>query len=67
MQAPGLRLAAMRPDVLIASSGLPGSPPNDPADRIIVTTAREHLFRLVTRDRLLLNYAAQGYCRALAC
>jgi PIN domain nuclease of toxin-antitoxin system len=67
MEAPGVHLAAMRPDVLIASSSLPGSPPNDPADRIIVTTAREHGYCIVTRDRLLLSYAERGYCRALAC
>ena len=67
IQAPGLRLADMRPDVLIGSSSLPGQPPKDPADRIIVTTAREHNYRIVTRDRLVLAYAEQGYCQALAC
>ena len=67
LEAPGLRLAAMAPDLLIASSSLPGTPPNDPADRIILTTAREHLYRVVTRDRLILGYAEQGHCRALAC
>ncbi len=67
MHAPGLRLAALCPNVLMASSSLPGHPPKDPADRIIVSTAREHSFRIVTRDRLVLAYAEQGYCHALAC
>ncbi len=65
--APGLRLAALEADVLIASSSLPGYMPKDPADRIIVATAREHGYCVVTRDRLLLDYAQRGYCRALAC
>lgn len=67
LEAPGLALAAMDHDVLIASSALPGTPPDEIADRIIVTTARENGYRLVTRDRSLLTYAEQGYCRALEC
>ena len=57
----------MNHDVLIASSTLPGTPPDDIADRIIVTTARENGYRLVTRDPSLLTYAEQGYCRGLEC
>lgn len=63
----GLRLAEMPPDVLVASSFLPGDPPRDPADRIIAATAREYGFRLVTRDQLLLAYAEQGHIQALPC
>jgi PIN domain nuclease of toxin-antitoxin system len=67
MQAPGLQLSDMSPGVLIASSFLPGTPPADPADRILAATAREHEYRLVTRDRPLLRYAEQGHIQALAC
>jgi PIN domain nuclease of toxin-antitoxin system len=67
MLAPGLRLAGMPPELLIASSFLPGSPPRDPADRIVAATAREYGYRLVTRDRPLLDYASQGHIQALAC
>jgi PIN domain nuclease of toxin-antitoxin system len=67
MQAPGVQLARMLPSVLIAASFLPGQSPNDPADRILAATAREHGFQLVTRDRRLLDYAKQGYIQALAC
>src|SRR6185312_2062216 len=35
LEVPGVRLADMSPDLLIASSFLPGDPPRDPADRII--------------------------------
>jgi PIN domain nuclease of toxin-antitoxin system len=67
MDAPGLRLAHLSPNVLIASSFLPGDLHNDPADRILAATAREYGFRLITRDRPLLTYAEQGHIQALAC
>lgn len=65
--APGVRLAEMSPDVLIASSFLPGTPPRDPADRILAATAREFGYRLMTRDRPLLTYGRQGHLQALVC
>jgi PIN domain nuclease of toxin-antitoxin system len=64
---PGVRLADMSPDVLIASSYLPGKPPNDPTDRIIATTARELGATLITRDRKLLDYGAQGHVSVVEC
>jgi PIN domain nuclease of toxin-antitoxin system len=57
----------MSTDILIASSFLPGAPPNDPADRIIAATAREHGYALVTRDRALLDYAEQGHIQSIVC
>jgi PIN domain nuclease of toxin-antitoxin system len=67
LQAPGLQLAKMPPDLLMSSSFLPGTPPRDPADRIIAATAREYDYRLITRDRPLLEYARQGHIQAFAC
>ena len=64
---PGMVLATMSPDVLIASSFLPGRPPKDPADRIITATARDLGLTLVTRDRQLLEYAEQGHVDAIDC
>jgi PIN domain nuclease of toxin-antitoxin system len=63
----GMALANVTPKILIASSYLPGTPPTDPADRILAATAREYGYRLVTRDRPLLEYADQGHLQALAC
>ncbi len=63
----GIQLADLSPDILIASSNLPGNPPRDPADRIIIATARELGLTVVTRDRLILDYADAGHVRALAC
>lgn len=64
---PGVKLAQLTPDILIESSFLPGDPPRDPADRIIIATARDIGATLVTRDRLLLKYSANGQVNALAC
>src|SRR5712671_6517376 len=64
---PGVKLADLSPDILIASSFLPGEPPRDPADRILLATAREFGARLVTRDRLLLKYGEDGQVSTVAC
>jgi len=66
-EVPGVRLADMSPDLLIASSFLPGDPPRDPADRIIVATARDCGATLITRDHALLAYGEQGHIRVEAC
>jgi PIN domain nuclease of toxin-antitoxin system len=67
LDLPGVRLADMSPDTLIAASFLPGKPPNDPADRIIAATARELGATLITRDRALLDYGEQGHVRVVEC
>ena len=66
-QVPGVLLADMPPDLLIASSYLPGKPPRDPTDRIIAATARELGATLMTRDRALLAYGEQGHVAVLEC
>jgi PIN domain nuclease of toxin-antitoxin system len=67
LDVPGIRLAELSPDILIASSFLPGEPPRDPADRILLATARELGAALITRDRLLLKYAEDGQVSTIAC
>ena len=64
---PGIALADLSARILVAASFLPGSPPKDPMDRIILATAREGGYRLLTRDRHLLAYADEGHVMALAC
>ena len=66
-EVPGVRLAELSPDLLIASSYLPGKPPNDPTDRIIAATARELGATLVTRDRALLDYGEAGHVAIMEC
>ena len=65
------KMAASLPDlsieILAGSCSLPGSPPGDPADRIIIATARETDMTVVTRDRRILDYSRAGYVRTLVC
>src|SRR5205807_5903837 len=57
---PNVHLADLSPDILIAASFLPGAPPSDPMDRILIATARELAATLVTRDREMLAYGETG-------
>ncbi|MFC1526586.1 type II toxin-antitoxin system VapC family toxin [Candidatus Latescibacterota bacterium] len=66
LAAPGICLAPLTPQIALASSRLPGSIPGDPADRLIVATARAHDAVLVTRDRDLLAYSEGGFVAACA-
>ena len=63
----GVRLAAMPPRVLIASTTLPGAPPRDPVDRIIAATGRTFGYSIVTRDGELMLYARAGHIDAVGC
>lgn len=67
LTVPGVRLADLSPDILIASSLLPGTPPRDPADRIILATARDLGLTLITRDNLLLKYGESGQVSTIPC
>ena len=67
LRLPGVTLAAMPPEVLIASCALPGAPPADPVDRILAATARALGYTLVTRDRHLLAYGEHGHVGVMAC
>jgi len=60
-------LAALTPDMLVASSFLPDIQHKDPADRIIIATARAHGLTIITRDQNILDYAEQGHVNALRC
>jgi PIN domain nuclease of toxin-antitoxin system len=60
-------LAPLPPSLLIASSFLPGRPPRDPADRIVVATARDLGATLISRDRVLLAYGKQGHVSVVEC
>ena len=64
---PGVTLAAMPPSVLVASTTLPGQTPGDPADRILIATARAFGYVLVTRDETILEYGVHGHVQVLAC
>lgn len=67
LDLPGVGLAELTPGIFIDSSSLPGDAPGDLADRLMVASARSCGLTLVTRYRALLDYAAEGHVRALAC
>lgn len=67
LDAASLRLIDVTPEILIASSYLPLPMHGDPADRIIIATAREHDLTIITRDRAILAYGAAGHVKTLAC
>ena len=58
---PGIRLMPILPAVAIDSVRLPGVFHADPADRLIIATARHHGVPLLTADRAILEYAAGGH------
>jgi PIN domain nuclease of toxin-antitoxin system len=53
----GLQLAELTPAILIESCDLPQPFHGDPADQMIVASARHHHASLVTRDRQLRSYS----------
>jgi PIN domain nuclease of toxin-antitoxin system len=67
LSLPSVALAPMPPDVLMASATLPGTPPRDPADRIIAATARAYGHAIVTRDSILIAYGAARHIDVIAC
>jgi PIN domain nuclease of toxin-antitoxin system len=62
---PGVRLAPLETEIAVASTRLPFEMHADPADRILVATARHLGATLVTADRALLELAKSGHFRAM--
>lgn len=67
MASSGLRLAAFTPEMAIDASRLPEPLHGDPADRILIATARHLSISLVTSDTKILTYAATGHLQVIAC
>ena len=61
---PGIRMAPLSIEVSVASTRLPGTFHSDPADRIIVATARHLGAILVTEDKLILEYGKAGHVKS---
>lgn len=58
---PGVRLMPLLPSIAVDSVRLPGDLHGDPADRIIVATARHIGVPVLTADKAILRYGAAGY------
>lgn len=63
---PGIRVAPLEPAVAVAGTRLPGELHGDPADRLIVATARHLGATLITADAALLAYGGLGQLSVLA-
>ncbi|MGH7625085.1 MAG: type II toxin-antitoxin system VapC family toxin [Gemmatimonadaceae bacterium] len=65
LRASGVRLLPLEPEIAIDSAQLPGSPHGDPADRMLMASARLTGARLVTCDARILQYASSGHVPVL--
>jgi PIN domain nuclease of toxin-antitoxin system len=61
LKIPGLMLVPLEPEIAVASTRLPFEMHADPADRILVATARHLGATLVTADAALLEFARHGH------
>ena len=57
LASPEIRLLELTPQIAVAATQLPGQFHRDPADQIIVATARVHNVELMTVDRRIQLYA----------
>jgi PIN domain nuclease of toxin-antitoxin system len=64
--APGIALAPLTPEIAVESSRLPGTFHGDPADRILIATARREGATLLTRDERILAYARAKHLAVMA-
>ncbi|WP_281517549.1 type II toxin-antitoxin system VapC family toxin [Ferranicluibacter rubi] len=62
---PGIEIAPLNGRIAVESVSLPGSFHADPADRMIVATARCHELPLMTADEAVLAYSAAGYLKTI--
>ena len=60
LETPGFIEAPLAGDIAIESVNLPGELHGDPADRILIATARLNGWTLVTRDDRVLDYGRAG-------
>ena len=65
VSAARMTLLPLEPGIAIACNRLPGTFHADPADRIIVGTARRHGLPLLTADRKIIEYAEAGHLTAI--
>jgi PIN domain nuclease of toxin-antitoxin system len=60
-----VRVLPVTATIAMDAASLPGEFHRDPADQMIVSTAREYGATLLTRDHNILKYAQQGHVRVL--
>jgi PIN domain nuclease of toxin-antitoxin system len=65
LSRPGVHFAGLEPSIAIESTRLPEPLHGDPADRILVATARHLDATLVTSDREILSYGSRGHVNVM--
>ena len=65
LSKPGITVAPLTSEIAMESAHLPGELHGDPADRILVATARVLGAMLLTKDNQLIRYSRQRHVRAL--
>ncbi|CAN7425165.1 hypothetical protein LJR255_002669 [Pararhizobium sp. LjRoot255] len=63
---PGIALVPLEAPISGGSVRLPGDFHADPADRMIIATARFHQAPLMTADQAILTFGAKGHVGTLA-
>jgi PIN domain nuclease of toxin-antitoxin system len=66
LSMPGVSLISLDPEIAVASTRLPFEMHSDPADRILVATARHMGATLVTADKALLALAKKGHFKTMS-
>lgn len=66
LELPGLQQAQLELPIILDSHRLPGEFHADPADRILVATARHLNATLITADGSILRYAKSGYLKVIS-
>jgi len=61
----GIAVEPLTPEIAIESVHLPGELDGDPADRMLVATARVSGATLLTKDERLIRYSRRRHVRAL--
>jgi PIN domain nuclease of toxin-antitoxin system len=67
LSTPGVRLTPLLPEAALEAAFLPGKLHRDPADRLLVASARQLGAAMITRDAQILAYARQGHVDAIPC
>lgn len=57
LSAPGVNLVTLSPEIAVESTCFPKGFQGDPADRIIVATAKVNGFALITRDKKIIEHS----------
>ncbi len=67
MAKTNVRPATLTPSIAVDAATLPGDLHQDPADRLLIATARQMDLPLVTRDTRIIAYAGCGHVQVIPC